>query len=101
MEASQVPALAYVAFGLAFACGLALFVCLFVVTSRLGIEWRGSMGGYSLNPGDAVRIGKLVFGVEKAPESARVDGPLMAVRALWVAMVILVIAFAAMLAGIV
>jgi hypothetical protein len=101
MDATQVPALAYVAFGLAFGCGLALFACLFVLTRRLGMEWRGSMGGYSLDSADGARVGKILFGVEKAPEVSRVAGLLVAVRVLWLAMVLLIIAFAAMLAGIV
>ncbi|MDQ3126361.1 MAG: hypothetical protein M3Q74_12260 [Pseudomonadota bacterium] len=101
METAQVPALAYVVFGLAFACGLALFACLFVITRRLGMEWRGTMGSYSLNSGDNLRVGKLLFGVEKAPDTSRVGGLLVAVRVLWLAMVLLIIAFAAMLAGIV
>jgi hypothetical protein len=99
MEATALPVLAFVVFGLAFVCGLAMFGCLYVLTRRLGMAW--SVNGWSAEPDtrEAPRLFKLLWGFERVEPKLR--GLLWAVRGFWVAMTLLVLTFAAMVAGII
>ena len=99
MEATIIPPVAWVLFGGAFVAGLSLFGCLVLITRRLGVSWQKTGLNYSLHSGDSARIGKMLFGIEKAPADARVGSLLWAVRGCWAAMVVLIVSFALILAG--
>lgn len=99
MEATAVPALAYIIFGLAFGCGLAMFGSLYLLTRRLGMAWTVSGLSARLDTREVPRLFKLLWGFERVEPKLR--GLLWAVRGFWVAMTLLVLTFAAMVAGII
>lgn len=99
MDATAVPALAYVVFGLAFACGLAMFGCLFMLTRKLGMTWNVTGLSAHLEGREVPRLFKLLWGFEAVEPKLR--GLLWAVRGLWAAMTLLVLTFVAMVAGII
>ena len=98
MQTDVLPPIAFVVFGLAFASGLAMFACVFVLARRLGIGFVRSFGQYTFEPGGFERIGRLVFGREAAPDEAA--GRLVwGIRAGWAGMLLLIVLFAYMLGG--
>lgn len=87
------------AIGAALIAGLALFACIFVTTRRLGMGWRRQLGAVHLEMNDAISLMKLLIGVETVADQ-RVQRLVWAVRGLWVAMVVSVVVFMVMLAGV-
>ena len=100
MESSEVPPLAWVAFGGAFVAGLTLFGSLFVIARRLGASWRKHTGGFHLDPTDASRIGRMLWGREVPPVDAQVGPLLWIVRVSWFVMAAAIISFVVLLAGV-
>ena len=94
MESAPVPALAFVAFGLAFACGLGVVACLHRLSRRLGLSWVTLAGQPA--PKDMPRLLKLLWGFERADAGLR--GLIWTTRGLWAAMVVSVLVFALILA---
>jgi hypothetical protein len=99
MDATTIPPLAFVVFGLAFASGLGMFGCLFVLTRKLGMAWTVTGLSSRLEGRDAARLFKLLWGFETVEPQLR--GLLWAVRGFWAAMTLLVLTFAAVVAGII
>ncbi len=100
MTASEIPMLAWVAFGGAWVAGMMLFGCVFLITRRLGISWQKHFGGGHLEPADSARLGKLLLGREAPPVEANIGSLIWIVRGCWLAMVVLIISFALLLAGV-
>lgn len=100
VEGSNIPPLAWVAFGAAWIAGLTLFGCLFLITRRLGMSWHRRLGGANLETTDAVRLGKLLFGVEAPPQDANVETLVWIVRGCWLAMTLMLVSFIMLMAGI-
>ena len=94
MEGAQVPVLAYVAFGVAFACGLGIMASLYRLSRRLGLNWVTLAGQPA--PKDMPRLLKLLWGFERADAGLR--GLIWTARGLWAVMVACILVFALILA---
>lgn len=99
MEASQIPLLAWAAFGGAFVSGLALFVCVYFMTRRLGMTWEGRGPNWMLESGDAKRVFTLIYAGPGRLTAEGVADLVWAIRILWLVMLAGVVTFAVLLSG--
>ena len=100
MEANSVPVLAYVAFGVAWIAGLSLFGCLYLITRRLGMNWKRQFLSTQLDNAAATRLFKLLWGFETV-QDGKVRQLVWAVRAAWAVMLVGVLMFVLLLTGVV
>ena len=98
MEISNVPPLALAVFAVAWLSALGLIFCGFLITRRLGMEWQANDSGQrQLSGKDMKRVGKILWGAERAP--AEVRSLAWLARGLWILAAAGVIAIFVILLG--
>ena len=90
MAVSPVSPMEVIAFLTAIAAFLGCIVGVYLLSRRLGMKWIGGPTGH-LNADDGVRILKMLWGLEPAP-NAGVRKLVWIVRGLWVAFLGLLVA---------